>query len=70
MKKYIIYILISILGVIAMAVSFIFRSSIPELLYKFCMLLSCAAFGGGISLIMVARATPKENPNDKEDSNN
>jgi len=67
MKKIIISILVSLMGIALMAASFIFLYSINSLLYKFVVFFGALCFGGGIANIMVARAERKADPPKDED---
>ena len=67
MKKIIISILISLAGILVMAVSFMFLYNISDLLYKFATFAGALLFGGGIAFIMTNRAANKSVPPKDED---
>ena len=67
MKKIILSILISLTGLIIMAVSYMFVYNISDLLYKFVTFFGAMLFGGGIAILMVSRASKKNVPPKDED---
>jgi len=67
MKKIVFSILISLTGILVMAVSFMFLYKISDILYKFATFFGAILFGGGIAFIMTSRAAKKQTPPKDED---